>query len=186
MKNLIIFTLSLFLFSCDSQQQSNEQNNMETSDEAESQTSNLEAEANNPYNLSEGTIQYVTEQYLSLKQALVEANSDAAKTSADNILNTLKKKDEVTDAVQQIMADAAHISSKNEIAHQREHFKSMSNKLYSLVKNSEVNEQTLYWQYCPMAFENQGAYWLSDNSEIRNPYFGDKMLKCGSTKETIN
>ena len=110
----------------------------------------------------------------------------AAKTAADNILNTLKKKNEVSYEVQQIMTDVAHISSKNEIAHQREHFKTLSNKLYSMVKNSGANQQTLYWQYCPMAFDNQGAYWLSANSEIRNPYFGDQMMKCGSTKETIN
>lgn len=60
--------------------------------------------------------------------------------------------------MQQIMTDVAHISSKNEIAHQREHFKTLSNKLYSMVKNSGANQQTLYWQYCPMAFDNQGAY----------------------------
>ena len=82
----------------------------------------------------------------------------AAKTAADNILNTLKKKNEVSYEVQQIMTDVAHISSKNEIAHQREHFKTLSNKLYSMVKNSGANQQTLYWQYCPMAFDNQGAY----------------------------
>jgi hypothetical protein len=38
---------------------------------------------------------------------------------------------------------------------------------------------TIYKQYCPMAFSNTGAYWLSESKEIRNPYFGDKMLKCG-------
>ena len=30
-----------------------------------------------------------------------------------------------------------------------------------------------------MAFNNEGAYWLSDAEQIRNPYFGDKMLTCG-------
>jgi len=27
---------------------------------------------------------------------------------------------------------------------------------------------------------------LSDAAEIRNPYFGDKMLKCGSVQEKLN
>jgi Cu(I)/Ag(I) efflux system membrane fusion protein len=37
-----------------------------------------------------------------------------------------------------------------------------------------------------MAFNNSGAYWLSDNATIRNPYFGDKMLSCGSVEEKLN
>jgi Cu(I)/Ag(I) efflux system membrane fusion protein len=36
-----------------------------------------------------------------------------------------------------------------------------------------------------MAFNDKGAYWLSDKEAIRNPYFGDKMLTCGSVEETL-
>jgi Cu(I)/Ag(I) efflux system membrane fusion protein len=36
-----------------------------------------------------------------------------------------------------------------------------------------------------MAFDNKGAYWLSETEEIRNPYFGDVMLGCGETKEIL-
>ena len=43
----------------------------------------------------------------------------------------------------------------------------------------------LYRQYCPMAFDNKGAHWLSETEAIRNPYFGEKMLSCGQTKETL-
>ena len=43
----------------------------------------------------------------------------------------------------------------------------------------------LYYQYCPMAFNNKGAYWLSNEEAIRNPYFGDKMLKCGLVERDI-
>ena len=53
--------------------------------------------------------------------------------------------------------------------------------VYTLAKSFGSN-RTLYHDLCPMAFDDQGAYWLSESKEIRNPYFGDKMLKCGSTK----
>jgi Cu(I)/Ag(I) efflux system membrane fusion protein len=36
-----------------------------------------------------------------------------------------------------------------------------------------------------MAFDFDGAEWLSDSDQIRNPYFGDKMLTCGSVEDTI-
>ncbi|MBW1944192.1 MAG: DUF3347 domain-containing protein, partial [Deltaproteobacteria bacterium] len=32
---------------------------------------------------------------------------------------------------------------------------------------------------CPMAFENKGATWLQQDKDVRNPYFGEVMLKCG-------
>jgi len=44
----------------------------------------------------------------------------------------------------------------------------------------------VYKQYCPMAFDGKGAFWLSSSEEIRNPYYGDKMLKCGRVEETIS
>jgi Cu(I)/Ag(I) efflux system membrane fusion protein len=42
----------------------------------------------------------------------------------------------------------------------------------------------VYKEYCPMAFDNKGAYWLSESEEIRNPYFGKSMLTCGEVTTT--
>jgi len=32
---------------------------------------------------------------------------------------------------------------------------------------------------------DKGAMWLSETTEIRNPYFGGKMLECGVVKKVI-
>lgn len=50
---------------------------------------------------------------------------------------------------------------------------------------AEVAGGAVYKQYCPMAFNNDGASWLSAESVIRNPYFGSKMLNCGKITETF-
>ena len=55
----------------------------------------------------------------------------------------------------------------------------------TLVKGGKLSAGALYLEYCPMANNNEGAYWLSNEKQIKNPYFGDMMLKCGSVKETI-
>ena len=47
-------------------------------------------------------------------------------------------------------------------------------------------ESPVYRLHCPMAFNNRGANWLSDTKEIRNPYFGPAMPKCGDVIETIS
>lgn len=46
-------------------------------------------------------------------------------------------------------------------------------------------EQKVFIQFCPMAHSNQGARWISVEKEIKNPYFGSKMLHCGSTQDSI-
>lgn len=73
------------------------------------------------------------------------------------------------------------------IDQQRKVFNRVSNSLMNAVNTLglETNEDhTLYLQFCPMANDNAGGYWFSDLEAIKNPYFGSKMLKCGSTKET--
>ena len=48
-----------------------------------------------------------------------------------------------------------------------------------------TDHHTYFVQYCPMAMDNEGADWLSTEEQIRNPYFGDKMMKCGSVKREL-
>ncbi|MFO8013650.1 MAG: efflux RND transporter periplasmic adaptor subunit [Phycisphaerae bacterium] len=40
----------------------------------------------------------------------------------------------------------------------------------------------LYRLHCPMAFSNRGADWLQTDREVRNPYFGSAMPKCGEVQ----
>jgi len=42
-----------------------------------------------------------------------------------------------------------------------------------------LNNKPLYLEYCSMANDNFGAYWLSFDKEIKNPYYGEQMLACG-------
>ena len=78
------------------------------------------------------------------------------------------------------------IQSQSEIEAQRSAFKNLSDELYKTIKAYGLGGATAYYEFCPMAFNNSGAYWLSDNATIRNPYFGDKMLSCGSVEEKLN
>ena len=46
-------------------------------------------------------------------------------------------------------------------------------------------KKELFVQYCPMAFDDKGADWISDIQDIQNPYFGDKMMRCGFVTDTL-
>ena len=78
------------------------------------------------------------------------------------------------------------IVTSDSIEDQRESLAVYSRVLYFSAKAFGIADQRVYYQYCPMAFESKGAYWLSSTEEILNPYFGDKMLHCGSTKIILN
>jgi Cu(I)/Ag(I) efflux system membrane fusion protein len=77
------------------------------------------------------------------------------------------------------------IQASSDIEQQRKAFSALSDSVYKSIKAFGLGGATAYYEYCPMAFDNEGAYWLSDAEQIRNPYFGDKMLTCGSVKEKL-
>ena len=77
------------------------------------------------------------------------------------------------------------ISSEADISKQRIAFAAFNDSFYASLKAFGLQHGTVYYQYCPMANGDKGAYWLSDIEEIKNPYFGDEMLKCGETRETL-
>lgn len=132
--------------------------------------------------------------YLPIKNALVKTDAEAtqktitpAKTSlakVDMKLLESKAHDIWMDLLRPIQSSLDKIAQTKDAEEQRKHFETLSDNLIEAVEYFGVVENTVYRQYCPMAFKDQGAYWLSSEKEIRNPYFGDKMLTCGEVKET--
>lgn len=133
--------------------------------------------------ISKNQAQKILSSYLKIKDNLVNTDGEAASASAKELLTLLEgNEDEIFN---ELKIDTEHIMGTKDAGHQRDHFNSLSDNVYALVKLTTANDVTLYRQYCPMAFNNEGAYWLSAEKEVNNPYFGDKMLHCGSVKETI-
>jgi len=112
--------------------------------------------------------------YMELKDALVQTDATVAQQAAEKLRKALA--DEQMDA--SIIEAANSIALSEDIKEQRTHFKVITDGLIASLKGNELTDG-VYVQYCPMAFDNTGASWLSVSEEIRNPYFGDKMLKCG-------
>ena len=121
------------------------------------------------------------EHYIHLKDALVASNAGEAKQAADALQKSLVALSNGKKASD----NAAKIAASTDLNEQRMVFSDLSNEMKSLVKEAKLASGVLYVEYCPMANNNQGAFWLSNEKQIKNPYFGDSMLKCGSVKETI-
>ena len=65
---------------------------------------------------------------------------------------------------------------------QRISFAKLSEPMYKLAQKANLG-YTVYYQNCPMF--NGGSNWLSKDSDIKNPFYGNMMLTCGSTVETL-
>lgn len=141
------------------------------------------------------SIKEIVDHYLHVKNAL--ANDDAGEAASgakamedaigklDKSLLTAEQKTAYDANEAELKEHAEHIAKNGDnIKHQRSHFVQMSEVVYELVRDFGAG-RPVYHDHCPMARDNQGAMWLSEMKEIRNPYFGAQMLKCGTVEEVI-
>ena len=158
-------------------------------------TSQASDTTNNNVAKNTGTINDVVSDYLSLKNALTNDNGSEAASAAKEISTAIGKVDTsgstpeqkkvYSDIKDDLKEHAEHIGANgSDIKHQREHFDLLSKDMIDLVK-ATGSSQTLYKDFCPMYNNKKGASWLSETKEIKNPYYGKKMPKCGEVKEEI-
>jgi hypothetical protein len=138
--------------------------------------------------------------YFKVKDALVASDTAKASaaalelaTAADSLkVNEIKGdslgviKLTAQDYAGTISGSAKGLAGENNIEAKRKEFKMIADALYTLFQTVRYKEQKIYWIHCPMAFNNTGAYWINQDSTVRNPYFGDKMLTCGTVEGTLD
>jgi Cu(I)/Ag(I) efflux system membrane fusion protein len=137
----------------------------------------------------------LSDKYLLLKDAFVATNSATAKQAGEVFLQELKNVDMTLIKgeahqywMKQLAALQGHgkkLTSLDDVEMQRQQFDFLSDALINSI-TAFGTKSKLFVQFCPMAFDNKGADWISDVEEVRNPYFGDKMLKCGLVTDTIS
>lgn len=120
------------------------------------------------------------EDYIGIVEAMVESDPESAKEAAQELEKVYEEGSENAN----VSKLASRLAASNDINKQREIFSELSAAIEPVLKNN-LESGKIFKQYCPMAFEGKGDYWYSDRKAIRNPFFGEKMLNCGRTEETI-
>ncbi|MFT5673328.1 MAG: Cu(I)/Ag(I) efflux system membrane fusion protein, partial [Polaribacter sp.] len=140
-------------------------------------------------------LKLVFNEYITLKNALVREDSKDVMRTSKNLLAFLSKVDvkllEKKETrnhwmflEKEIQLVAALISNTAQIKAQRNYFKQVSAAVINSVQVFGINEK-VFVSFCPMADNNKGAYWLSKEEKVINPYFGNAMLTCGEIKQVI-
>ena len=140
-------------------------------------------------------LQKVYDAYINMKNAFVASDATMAKEKAQLVKTGLLAVDMELfkeDAHMQWMrlldvmnSEISTIINTGDLAKQRIAYAKFNDAFYNAVESFGLEKGTVYYQYCPMANGDKGAYWLSEIDEIRNPYFGNEMLSCGETRGTL-
>ena len=199
-----IIGIGAILFaSCNS---GNDKNNHEGHEMNKDTTQHASVEDNNDVKLvpviynnvdakAAASIKEIVDHYLHIKNALINDNGTEAAAGAKAMYDVINKFDKslltseqkkAYDAIEDDLKEHAEHIEKNadNIKYQRSHFAMMSEDVYDLAKTFGGG-RALYHDHCPMYNENKGAMWLSETKEIKNPYYGDEMPKCGTVEEVI-
>lgn len=139
----------------------------------------------------------VLDTYYQLKDALVAGDTVAADTAAKLLLNNIQpislnefqsdnnRYNKGRAALQSLDGELEGFLGEHTLLGRRKEFQMISDITYDLISTVGLKETTVYRDFCPMFNDDKGAYWLSANKRINNPYYGDEMLGCGEVKETL-
>ncbi len=193
MKKIIIpaIIMALVFIACNSSN-TNTQQKADTTSKA---TTQAQTKMPDTAAISNAAVNEVVSNYLKLKNALTKDDTKEAANAGNAMVTALAKIDiknipqeqmkACMDIADETKENAEHIGSNaGKLDHQREHFALLSKDIADLVKTFG-SSQKLYQDFCPMYDDGKGAIWISEFKEIKNPYFGNKMLSCGSMKKEL-
>ena len=179
----------------------------ETRPKPEVETQQTQALVVSQYSDSFNTsVQNMLDHYYALSEAFVNWDSAAVTSHAGQLqqsfsnlaLTELQKDSMIYETAasykEPFNKSIATIAGTNNLEQKRLAFNSLSQNLYDLLRTVRYDNQKIYVQQCPMAFnDTETGTWLSKEEDIRNPYLGKHhpkykagMLECGEVKETLD
>lgn len=182
MKKILVYATVAFFLACGEKKTGNksEEQILEVDTLAEKKEVQKHISAERSAVIDDELTASVYDKYNKIKTALVNSDPQTAKMAAVELLKSSGPELESTGLRESLSV----LANTQNIDEQRKSFSAFT----AVVKNmleGKVSSGTIYYDYCPMAFNGKGGYWLSNEEQIQNPYFGDKMLTCGTVEEKL-
>lgn len=137
-------------------------------------------------------LSHLFDSYFSLKDAFVKANESEiskqiavfSKSISTVEMRKLSHESHIVwmEVLKNLETTSDQLAQEKNIDKQRTVFSNLTESMYKLAQKAALG-YTVYYQNCPMF--NGGSNWLSKDSDIKNPFYGNMMLTCGSTVETL-
>jgi len=134
--------------------------------------------------------------YLEVHEALARDRAADAAAAAAKALTALERMEEVpgdkgdqsawSEQAAALRKAFGSVAAAKDLVAAREAFVSASEQLFATARRfGPPPGLDLFGMNCPMAFDNRGARWLQSDRQVRNPYFGAAMPRCGEVVEVI-
>ena len=133
--------------------------------------------------------------YIVLKDRLVASDAKASNAEVRNLVKQLESINlsllpEETQGYWSLKSTAIKNAAKvltanSNIDESRKAFVIISENIIKIFKAYGIGKEKAFIQFCPMANQNLGAFWLSKEFSIKNPFYGEMMLNCGETRDSI-
>jgi hypothetical protein len=127
---------------------------------------------------SDGATEQAFHNYQEMRIALVKSDVEKVKAAATNLAGSFSGDGD------ELKQTAIEMANAESLEKQRELFSELTATVEPMFKEA-LSGGIIYKQFCPMVFEGEGGYWISTEDEILNPYYGEKMLKCGKVVNEI-
>jgi Cu(I)/Ag(I) efflux system membrane fusion protein len=133
-----------------------------------------------PLELTADQVKDLVAPYLAMQSALASDDLEGAKAAARSMMKVTGHSGPLGELMHTML------NAETLDAIRRPHFEALSNAIISAAKQHPGTAGELLIMHCPMVYEDRGADWLQRGEPLRNPYFGEMMLRCGEVTETIN
>jgi hypothetical protein len=117
-------------------------------------------------------------QYYVIQKSLASDSLSGVSTSASQIADLSRKAAAKSPQLKTHLTALANAAAKlqsTDLKLARSGFGDLSDSLIAFLKSAPAKSTLPYQFYCPMVKKN----WLQSDKDIRNPYYGSSMLKCG-------
>ncbi len=137
----------------------------------------LEQNKEKVFKISEKLLKNLVKSYFNIQRALSSDNLKKSGDEADKLLRLIQNKG--GNSFNKLLTSVNGIAKSKNIEDTRVLFEPFTIEITKIIDKSKIKlENSIYRFHCPMAFDNRGAYWLQDNEDTRNPYYGSSMLIC--------
>jgi hypothetical protein len=180
MKSMLALILAFSLNACNTNSIQNDNDEVNDTSSIKQQWSGKAI--NNTLSIKDNRLDAIYQHYSKLTSALIDGKAGEAKIES----NAIEAGAEQLKNGSLLAKFAQTITSASTMEAQRFAYSKLSTELISMLKTAGVSKGSLYVNFCPMAFNDEGAFWVSDYKQIKNPYLGPQMINCGRVKETIS
>lgn len=188
MKYLFTLIISIILLACNNQE-------LKTIDKASSEMEYATRTNTIVFNWS---LKPVLSSYYELKDNFIDQNDQFIDSTSKKLIKAIEslKLNELNDEstlmhtsksyIEGIKAELIGLLGENLRKDKMKSFQMISEQLFDFIKLVQYDGEVIYRINCPMAFNNNGATWMSNSTIIKNPYLSDAMLNCGELIDTID